>query len=64
MVEKERPKSGPGPFFNVQSNLSSWRRRVKTNIVFLSAALTEHTELVKRAQPTHATRLEHNEEDD
>lgn len=49
--KKKRPKSRPGSFFTVQSNLSSWRRWVKTNIVFLSAALTEHTVLVRELSP-------------
>lgn len=39
------------PFFTVQSNLTSWRRWVKTNIVLLSAAWTEHTVLVKELSP-------------
>lgn len=39
------------PFFTVQSNLSSWRRWVKTNIVLLSGAWTEHTVLVKELGP-------------
>lgn len=49
--KKKRPKSRPGLFFTVQSNLSSWRRWVKTNIVLLSAALTEHTAPVKELIP-------------
>lgn len=52
--KKKRPKSRPGPFFTVQSNLSSWRRWLKTNIVLLSAPLTEHILLVKELSPlTH-----------
>lgn len=41
--KKRALRAEPGPFLTVQSNLSSQRRWVKTNIVLLSAALTEHT---------------------